>query len=471
MATTALLATCSGRREVHVWDTCSGLLVRAYKDCAAPGHGLCVLDADHFVAAQLGRPSVHIYAWAREQPIFRCQVPEELRALASTSDGAHCIGGSVTGRLYIWAVRTGQLLRAWDAHFKACTALAVSADDGALIVGGADALVTVWSLADVLGGCGPGSSPAEPPSPTFTWSAHSLEVSDVAVGGSAPSALAVSGSLDGGVHVRELGRGELLYALRAPAPVRCVALSACEHRVFCGTSNGTVHEALLVAGPGAEGGDGDGGGGGLARADGGAESAAWPGGRGAGGAADGPPPLVAHKGAVHALCTLDASTRLATVGADGGVRVFDAGTRQLVQQLDAPGEAAPSESVRALAWSAPPRAPPVSAVQPFKKYLQVPPPKGSAEAAQVALGCVPVRPAVRAAAACDWGAAHALATGGMATARGGAATQSAVRAEEEAAVLRERVEQWRALSAELYALAAGRTVDELVAAPDGTHAR
>ena len=34
-------------------------------------------------------------------------------------DGWLCAGGGLSGRVYLWEVSSGALLRAWDAHYKA----------------------------------------------------------------------------------------------------------------------------------------------------------------------------------------------------------------------------------------------------------------------------------------------------------------------------------------------------------------
>ncbi|KAJ1636353.1 WD40-repeat-containing domain protein, partial [Pavlovales sp. CCMP2436] len=306
---TALLTSCPAKRELHVWDPLSGLVLRTYKDCAAPPRGLAVVDAGHFVAAQVGRPQLHIYSWAREQPTFRCQTPEELRALVCTSDGTYCIGAGCSGRLYLWAIRSGSLLLAWDAHFKSSTALALTADDSVLISGGADALVTVWSLADALACADPSSARGASPTPLWTWSSHALAVTDVAVGRTCPGSLALSASLDGTVHVRELARGELLHVLRAPAPVHSVCLSPCEHSVFAGTAAGLVHEATLHGAAGVD----------LGRAGGRAGA-----------------PFASHAAVVHGVRAVGAGGTLVTCGADGTVRSWDVRSRQQLSVLSSP---------------------------------------------------------------------------------------------------------------------------------------
>ena len=41
-----------------------------------------------------------------------------------------------SGRLYLWEVATGELLRTWDAHYRAVSTLAITTGDAYLISGG-----------------------------------------------------------------------------------------------------------------------------------------------------------------------------------------------------------------------------------------------------------------------------------------------------------------------------------------------
>lgn len=489
MESSAFLTTCPSRREVHVWDARAGLVARSYKDCAAPPRGLAVVDAAHFVAAQVGRPQLHVYSWAREQPIFRCQTPEELRALTCTSDGAYCVGGGVSGRLYLWATRTGSLLLAWDAHFKSVGALALAPDDGLLLVGGADALVTVWSLADALAaaeadtaaasvgaGGGRARAPAGAPLPVWTWSAHALAVTAVAVGATCPGTLAVSASLDQTVHVRELAHGELLHVLRAPSAVHSVALSRCEHELFAGTADGHVLRASLVLH--AQQAEAPGG---ALKAGGAGGFGAASGGDAAGGGWDGGGPFGSHGAIVHGVLVLGAGGTIASCGADGTLRAWDVRSRQQLSRMSAPHAHGAFEALLEVAWPPAPAgaggagAAGALPVLPFKKYMDVGGGgAGSVGGGQAAggsgelsalLGCALARPAVRGAAPAalppgGWGA-EADGWAGATPAREPSAGRGA---EEEVQALRESVRQWQAVANELYGVAVADLIDDLSAA-------
>lgn len=62
--------------------------------------------------------ALHFWAWGTEQPRLKCHSPEKLGPLAVSCDGSLCAGGGISGRVYVWEVSSGTLLRAWDAHYK-----------------------------------------------------------------------------------------------------------------------------------------------------------------------------------------------------------------------------------------------------------------------------------------------------------------------------------------------------------------
>ena len=92
---------------------------------------------------------MHVWSWGKEQPQYRCQAAERLTCVACTSDGAHCFAGAASGKLYLWQVASGRLLLAWDAHFKAATALSLCSDNF-LISAGEDAQILAWNVAQLL---------------------------------------------------------------------------------------------------------------------------------------------------------------------------------------------------------------------------------------------------------------------------------------------------------------------------------
>ena len=189
-----LLVGSSSKGAASVCDGASGMLLRTLKDCKPVGgqHGLCG-HSELVLSAERGRAFVHAWGGSKEQPAYRMQVPEKLGCVACTADGAHLAAGGASGKLYLWQLASGRLLLAWDAHFKACTAVAACAHDGLLVTAGADAIVLVWSFASLLQAA---EERRTPPPPLRTWTEHALPVRALAIGECGQHSLIASASDD-----------------------------------------------------------------------------------------------------------------------------------------------------------------------------------------------------------------------------------------------------------------------------------
>lgn len=374
----ALLAVSSEKGVAHLCDASTGGLLRTLQDCHPCVGGLAATSTC-VVMAERTRSFIHLWSWSKEQPQYRCQVPERLGCVFATADGAHCVAGAGSGKLYLWEVASGKLLYTWDGHFRPVTALAGTCADGFLLSAGEDAIINVWSFARLLGAA---ETAAPAPRPFRTWTAHTLSVTALAVAEAGHASLVVSASLDQTVRVWRLAEGvkEAVHAADLGAALTCVAADPTHASVYAGASDGRVlHVPLLVDAstllrPG--GGTDAGGGGSGARAG-----------------------LAHHAAAVSALCTSSDGARVFSCAADGGYWVWQAGTLALLSRQRT------SLTFDALLFVAHPAALPEAASDrraptpfaPFKKFV-LPPSDETASSGQAdvsALGCVLVhlRPA------------------------------------------------------------------------------
>ena len=195
------LASSCFHRDVH-----TGTALTSYKNNACGAGGLALLGRDHFIAAQLGKPALHIWTWHKDQVHIRSFPPEPITSVACSLNGAFCAGGGASGAIHFWDVTTGmfsfrrtrgqwttfpmpsdlifigtrclkrgigcrlasyqrfivtsflqsffclvgRLLRSWPAHYKRITCLLFSENGTELVAASEDTLISVWLLADVL---------------------------------------------------------------------------------------------------------------------------------------------------------------------------------------------------------------------------------------------------------------------------------------------------------------------------------
>ena len=83
-------------------------------------------------------------ALSQEQVLYTCGTAERLVSLAASASGNQLLGGSASGKCYLWAVGTGALLAVWQAHYKPVSAVSFAEGDSFLYTGGEDANVHVW---------------------------------------------------------------------------------------------------------------------------------------------------------------------------------------------------------------------------------------------------------------------------------------------------------------------------------------
>ncbi|KAJ2779418.1 Pre-rRNA-processing protein ipi3 [Coemansia interrupta] len=194
-------------------------------------------------------------------------LPEEITCVHAIDGGRYLAMGARSGRLLVWAPASGRLLRSWDGHYGAVTALA--SNGGALVSGGEDAAVHVWVLSQALD-----ADADAPPAPIATMAEHTMAVTALHV--SALPLLAGRGRVysasrdhtckqwrvriestddgdgdgdgeDGGGGAVVRGRAELLTTLLYPAAVRSIVVDVSETRVFAATLAGLFQTNLYRA--------------------------------------------------------------------------------------------------------------------------------------------------------------------------------------------------------------------------------
>ena len=395
---TLLCATDKGL--AHVVDARSGASLHTLKDCHPLARGLCA--APGFVlTAEKGKPYLHAWSWKKEQPRYRCQTPERVGCVVCTSDGAHCVGGGASGKLYLWQIASGRLLLSWDGHFKPVTALATALCDGYLISAGEDALVLAWSFADILHaahaarvGGGLGASPT----PMRTWTDHTLPVNALAVGGCGQHDLIASCSADQTMRfwrIADACRGGV-HTVSLPAALTTLCLHPRHLAGYAGGVDGNLYAVPLLQ----------------------PESTSTPSAAGGAGASGSTPSILSacasRSGAVRSLVASLDGTRILSCGAEAGLKIWDSRSLSLLATLQptlsfecivalpaaidlgtagAGGSATDAPSMADGSNLSDVAVPPPFVLLPLKKFADPPLEDdggGGVEASERAMGCIPI---------------------------------------------------------------------------------
>eukprot|EP01029_Cantina_marsupialis_P024142 TRINITY_DN61395_c0_g1_i1.p1 TRINITY_DN61395_c0_g1~~TRINITY_DN61395_c0_g1_i1.p1 ORF type:complete len:484 (+),score=164.06 TRINITY_DN61395_c0_g1_i1:69-1520(+) len=217
----------------------------------APNASVCVrglsaigqADMDYFVAGQTNKNIVHFYHLSKDQPFLRCALQERIEALDVSPDGKYLCGGTSSGKLFMWDVPSGELIKAWDAHYKAVSVIKFSMDGNTIVSAGQDAVINVWNFVDIVDETSDDNSSIEP---LFVWGEHTLPVTGLAMGSGICSQRVVSCSLDRSLKVWDLGSGRLIHSIALPAALLCVTMDAFERNIFVGSTKGTIFRVHLA---------------------------------------------------------------------------------------------------------------------------------------------------------------------------------------------------------------------------------
>ena len=311
---------CTSDGAASLWDVRSRAQIRAYRDISPiASRGVTAVGAPqipggppspfYFVAAQASKASLVVSSFSRDAPLFRCAIADAAISLAASPDGTLLAAGGTGGHVHVWDVATGELLRAWQAHYKGVAALVFSACGALLVSGGADGVVHAWDVASVTeADAGSGAL-----TPVVSWMGHTMAITALAFtpggarGSSAALARVVSASLDRTVRWWDFATRTCLFSIALPSAAVALAPTVDGRLWFAGAIDGAVYpigEQVLRAG--AFGGTSGGGGSGSSGA------------------------FVGHTASISGVAvTIDGST-LVTGSEDGSVRVWDVLSRAQV---------------------------------------------------------------------------------------------------------------------------------------------
>ena len=286
----------------HVLDAHSGTSLHTVKDCQPCINGSCTTN-DFLICAERERSFIHMWTWRKDQPRFRCQTPERITCLTCTADGAHCIGGGLSGKLYLWQLATGRLLINWSAHYKPVTVLACALSDGFVLSAGEDAVILAWNLAELLHT----GFVREPmlDRPYRSWSEHTLSVNALCVAPLGQHDLIVSASTDQTVRVWRLADAlnSSVCSAEFSEALTAAAIHPQHTTVYAGSVTGSIYPIPLLLETDTPR---------IARVQSMRSGAS-------------------HSGQVRSICVSGDGLRLFSCGTDPGLRAWDAQTMALLQ--------------------------------------------------------------------------------------------------------------------------------------------
>lgn len=241
------IVSISPKEGIDVFNLDNGAHLRSINIPAigAPGAPV-MLDEEHIILPQSDRAIMLIINTKTGQVKMRSPLSELVRPLAVSAAKDYLAAGAASGKVYLWHVPTGELVRVWDAHYKGVSALCFSDDDSFLFSGGDDGILNVWTLGTLVDAMAEDATAR--PAPTLEFSHHSLPITAIVCGA------AVSGggklyttSLDRSVKSYSLPARALLSSYSFPAAVTALALDPAERFFVAAAADGNLYKYLLLA--------------------------------------------------------------------------------------------------------------------------------------------------------------------------------------------------------------------------------
>lgn len=246
--------TSTGTGYITAYDLHNGSPYHTFKNVTLPrGGSLQAMDASdgtRVYATQHNSSVLLTYQWGRESCVQTIVLPEKLSAVKVSPSGSWLVGGAQTGRLFVWEVKSGNLVAMREKHYQEITTIQFTSDESFVFTGSKDSTVLGWRLMELVtssleGGVNFGDQSLNSNNnvqPTFSWTqVHSLEITGLCLGyGKGADNRVYTSSLDNTLRCWDLGSSDLISTHILPEKITAIALDPAERAVYAGLINGDI---------------------------------------------------------------------------------------------------------------------------------------------------------------------------------------------------------------------------------------
>lgn len=210
-------------------------------------HGFAFINNEFIVTADNTKPLLHIWPVNSQEQVsgLRFVVPGKVTALAVSPDGVYCVA-AVSEIIYVWKISSGDMLAMLSRHYQTVSSLVFTDDGSHFISAGHDGMMLVWKLSSILTASRHSNQETVP---LYSFSDHTLPITDVFIGKGGMRALAASVSLDRTCRIYDLASGTLLLNLVFPEALTSITIDNLDTKVYVGTFDGNIFEFSLQTPP------------------------------------------------------------------------------------------------------------------------------------------------------------------------------------------------------------------------------
>ena len=215
------LFTTSQKDEISTvcaWDAYNGTLLCRYRGggfCSR--HGLST-SGGYLLSCEKGKPMLHLWPYNKQHcENKRLLGPGKVSTIAFSQDCTH-IALAVDEKVFLYQTVSGKQLGIGSKHFQPITIVKFCEDGTLLSCGGEDGLVTVWNISVFC-------LKETNPEPIYSFSEHSLPISDMIFASGNTRSRLISVSLDRSCKIYDLGTGKIVIAIVFDVMLSSVAVS------------------------------------------------------------------------------------------------------------------------------------------------------------------------------------------------------------------------------------------------------
>lgn len=210
-------------------------------------HGFAFINQEFIITANNSKPLLHIWPVNSQEQVtgLRFVVPGKVTALTVSPDGVYCVA-AVSEIIYIWKISSGDMLAMLSRHYQTVSSLAFTDDGSHFISAGQDGMMLVWKLSSILTATGYSNQETVP---LYSFSDHTLPITDIFIGKGGMRALTATVSLDRTCRIYDLASGTLLLNLVFPEALTSVTIDNLDTKVYIGSIDGNIFEFNLQTPP------------------------------------------------------------------------------------------------------------------------------------------------------------------------------------------------------------------------------
>jgi WD40 repeat protein len=240
-----LVVSSSSEGCINIWDLKTSTTIQTFKQSLTNSNSIAITtrqnQLESIYSCQENKPLIHCHKASKMAVVQKCIMDETISCLKATNSGLYLIGGSASGRIYLWDIRTGDLIFQLQAHYKNITVLRIDLMDEFVYSGSEDTFIKKVPLQALL----------SRKDIQYNLKGHSLPVTDIYLGSTLnPRIFSTSEDrtcrvFDSKIDNQNESLIDLKTVISYPRPITKVVVDCLERFVLCAGTNGIIYKTTL----------------------------------------------------------------------------------------------------------------------------------------------------------------------------------------------------------------------------------